>query len=197
MAAPSKVWTDIVDGQVDADSPLDTTLMEAIRDNLVHLEEWLGDGYTAAKDHSHDGTDSALISDLGGNVVGSDSLSYAAGDVLINSNDSEQQTTSSTYVLLKESEIARSGELRIKFELEMSGTATSVEARIYVNDSPVGTERSLPFPGASTIFSEDISGLSAGDLVQVYGKVTVAGAFCQVRDFRFHNELPIVISNNS
>lgn len=61
MTVPSKSWSVIADGQVDADSPLDTTLITALRDNLVHLEEWLGDGYTAAKDHNHDGVSSSLI----------------------------------------------------------------------------------------------------------------------------------------
>jgi hypothetical protein len=64
MPAPSKNYTLIPDGSIDADSPLDVTLMTQIRDNLIHLEEWLGDGYTAAKDHDHDGVNSkkAVIS---------------------------------------------------------------------------------------------------------------------------------------
>ncbi|MBI5344977.1 MAG: hypothetical protein HZB83_06540, partial [Deltaproteobacteria bacterium] len=59
MAAPSKNYTLIADSSVDADSPLDTTLLTAIRDNLIHLEEWLGDSYTAAKNHNHDAVNSA------------------------------------------------------------------------------------------------------------------------------------------
>jgi len=61
MAAPSKNWTDILDSQVDADSPIDTTLLTEIRDNLVHLREWLGLNYTAAQDHNHDGVNSAPV----------------------------------------------------------------------------------------------------------------------------------------
>ena len=61
MTVPTKTWNTISDGQVDADSPLDETLLTAIRDNLVHLEEWLGDGYTAAKDHDHDGVNSKSV----------------------------------------------------------------------------------------------------------------------------------------
>lgn len=61
MTIPSKTWSIIADGQVDADSPLDTTLITAIRDNEIHLEEWLGDSYVAAKDHDHDGVNSSLI----------------------------------------------------------------------------------------------------------------------------------------
>ena len=59
MAAPTYTWTAIASTQTDADSPLDTTLMDAIRKNFVHLEEWLGDSYTAAKNHDHDGVNSA------------------------------------------------------------------------------------------------------------------------------------------
>ncbi len=61
MTVPSKSWSLITDGQVDADSPLDTTLITALRDNLVHLEEWLGDGYAATKDHDHDGLNSKVL----------------------------------------------------------------------------------------------------------------------------------------
>ena len=60
MPAPSKSWVTIVDSQVDADSPLDTILMTGIRDNLIHLEEWIGKTYTAAIDHNHDGINSAV-----------------------------------------------------------------------------------------------------------------------------------------
>jgi len=61
MAAPSKSWVAIADSQVDADSPLDTVLMTAIRDDLVHLEEWLGKDYTAAVNHTHNGVDAAPV----------------------------------------------------------------------------------------------------------------------------------------
>lgn len=61
MPSPSKSWTNIVDSQIDADSPLDTTLITAIRDDLVHIREWLGKDYTAAQNHQHNGADSAQI----------------------------------------------------------------------------------------------------------------------------------------
>lgn len=59
MPAPSKAWVPIADSQVDAESPLDTTLMTGIRDNLVHLKEWIGDSFTSAKNHDHNGVNSA------------------------------------------------------------------------------------------------------------------------------------------
>lgn len=67
MAAPSKNFTTIADGDIDPESPLTTTLMTAYRDRDQHLQEWLGGSYTAAVDHDHDGVNSKLLS---GNVAG-------------------------------------------------------------------------------------------------------------------------------
>lgn len=61
MPVPSKNWSDIVDSQIDAESPIDTTIMTQIRDDLVFLKEWLGSSYTAAVDHNHDGINSANV----------------------------------------------------------------------------------------------------------------------------------------
>lgn len=73
MAAPSRAWTIIPDGDVDSDSPVSTILMSAIQGNLIHLEEWLGKDYTAAQNHDHDGTNSALVA--GGFLYGDDAVS--------------------------------------------------------------------------------------------------------------------------
>lgn len=63
MAAISKAWVTIADAAVDPDSPGDATLMTGIRDDLVHLREWLGASFFAGavQDHNHDGVNSALI----------------------------------------------------------------------------------------------------------------------------------------
>lgn len=61
MAVPSKNFTNVPDGDIDADSPLTETLMTQIRDSLVHLEEWLGVDFIAAQNHDHDGVNSKNI----------------------------------------------------------------------------------------------------------------------------------------
>ena len=63
MTAISKAWITIADTAVDPDSPIDTTLMTGLRDDLVYLREWLGASYIAGavQDHSHDGVNSALV----------------------------------------------------------------------------------------------------------------------------------------
>ncbi len=69
MAAPSKPWVTISDTQVDADSPIDTTLVTGLRDDAIHVRETIYDPavHTPAKAHEHNGTDSAQIKD--GNII--------------------------------------------------------------------------------------------------------------------------------
>jgi hypothetical protein len=69
MPIPTKSWSDIGDAQVDAESPLDTTLMTQIRDNLVNIKEWLGQSYTPVQDHDHDGVNSKSVALADGAVV--------------------------------------------------------------------------------------------------------------------------------
>lgn len=61
-----ETFTTIALTAVDVDSPLDETLMTAIRNNIQHNYQWLGEDYTPASNHDHDGVNSAL---LPGNVV--------------------------------------------------------------------------------------------------------------------------------
>lgn len=70
MAAISKAWVTLTDAATDADSPVDQALVQGIRDDLVHLREWLGASYTAGavQDHNHDGQNSALV-EIGPNAI--------------------------------------------------------------------------------------------------------------------------------
>lgn len=61
MAAPSKSFTVIPDGDIDPDSPLTTGLFTELRDNDIHLEEWLGLSFVAAQDHDHDNINSKAV----------------------------------------------------------------------------------------------------------------------------------------
>jgi hypothetical protein len=69
MGPPSKSWTNISDAATDPDSPLDTALVTGLRDDIIHVRETVYDPalHTAAVAHTHNGTDSALIS---GNIAG-------------------------------------------------------------------------------------------------------------------------------
>lgn len=95
---------------------------------------------------------------------------YTAGDKLICYNKKLTATTTKqpTYVKAKEIIVPRGGTLRIKFTLG-GVNYYSYYGRIYRNGTAVGTERSLN-NGTTVEYSEDISGWSAGDLLQVYCK---------------------------
>lgn len=86
MAAITKAFTAIADSAVDPDSPVDTTLITSLRDNDIHLREWLGASYYAgaAQDHNHDGVGSAMV-EIGPNYLRngsaeSDEAGYTATD---------------------------------------------------------------------------------------------------------------------
>ena len=70
MTAPTKAFTVVADSSVDPASPVDTVLMTALRDNDIHLREWLGFSYeaAAAQDHNHDGVNSAPVAGAVGHM---------------------------------------------------------------------------------------------------------------------------------
>jgi len=68
MAAPSKNFTVIADGLIDADSPLTETLMTSLRDNDIHLEEAMGRDFVLAANHDHDDVNSAAVAGASGGI---------------------------------------------------------------------------------------------------------------------------------
>lgn len=80
MAAPDFSWNTITAAQTDADSVIDEILMEALRQNQIHLEQWLGDGYTAAKDHDHDDVNSKAVVLLPAGTVDQAALKTTTGE---------------------------------------------------------------------------------------------------------------------
>lgn len=97
--AISVEWTAIVDGQVDADSPLNQLLMQAIKDDLYHLKYWLGKNYAADDDHDHDGVDSKAISTLAAGAVDQTAIANSAvgqGELKTGTNSGSRNTVGST-----------------------------------------------------------------------------------------------------
>lgn len=80
MTAITKSFTTIADAAIDPDSPLTTSLMTALRDNAIHVREWLGASYVAGavQDHNHDGLNSALI-EIGPNYARNGSFESGEG----------------------------------------------------------------------------------------------------------------------
>lgn len=63
MAAPSRTWSEITDGEIDSESGLTAALLTKYRDRQVHLKEVLyGTGsYTGDAPHDHDGAEDGAI----------------------------------------------------------------------------------------------------------------------------------------
>lgn len=122
-------------------------------------------------------------------------LYYAASDTLLDSSDAEEYHGVTSYVKLKELTIpddifSNDSTLRIKFDLKSDNGATPVYGRIYRNGVAVGTERSTTNSSYQS-YSEDISGWSASDLIQLYSKTSSFGDDVYVRNFRVYGDIDV------
>lgn len=96
-------------------------------------------------------------------------VAFEPGTIQLSASDAEVNTEETDYTKVKEIEIgAIGGEITISFQLKAVDGGTAY-GRIYKNGVAAGTERSTANSAYQT-YSEDISGLVAGDLVQLYIK---------------------------
>jgi len=134
------------------------------------------------------GTDGYFLktSGAGANPSWASVKETAAGDELRASADTERNSNSGPYVKVKEITIPYSGTLRIKFDLKGSAAVCDVKAQVRRNDVAVGTEQS-DTDNTYTNKSEDISGWSAGDKVQLWYHWD-GGCNVYVRNFRIYTD---------
>lgn len=125
MPPPSKSWVVIADSQVDADSPLDSVLMTGIRDDLVHLEEWVGLDYTAAQNHDHDDVNSKAVVGVADAAISQAKLSTTTGEV---------STTVNAFVSLT----LPGGSYGFYPQIKMLNTATGYDVRFIEGTSESG-----------------------------------------------------------
>lgn len=174
MTAISKSWVTIADGAVDPDSPLDAALMTGIRDDLVHVREWLGASYTAGavQDHNHDGTNSAAI-DTGvlvsngsfeSGTSGWTTTPYTGGTIATNTaNDMDGATAiavTSTVLangggeLISAGFTALTGALRtMVFTLAVKASATNVSSKaevVWYDDAQASISTSTIYTSTNT-----------------------------------------------
>jgi len=122
-------------------------------------------------------------------------ITAAAGDILLQSADTQRTHDTTTYTKIKEMQLAfRGGIYRIKFDLKGGGGVPSY-GRIYRNGGAVGTEQS-DSTGSYVNKSEDISGWASGDLVQLYAKIT-SGGLAYVQNFRIYATIPDITTVNT
>lgn len=106
MAAITVTLVTIADAAVDPESPVDTTLVTGLRDNIEYVVQWLGHSFrgAAVQDHNHDGTNSAKLpigsnsvrngsfEDGGGSTTGWTLTNFTGGSNAINSaNEADGQ----------------------------------------------------------------------------------------------------------
>jgi len=119
-----------------------------------------------------------------GKIIGGTNFEdYVVGDAVIISALSDTTAPVGAYIKVKEIYLSRDGALRIKFSIKSSNGGTG-KARIYRNGTGVGTERwttSLTYDE----YSQDITGWSQGDLLQIYAAVpSAAGTLIHVKDLK-------------
>lgn len=114
---------------------------------------------------------------------------YVAGDYLIAGPSRFANISSTSYTKIAEIYIPRAGTLRVKFSVGNNDGGITMYGRIYRNGSAVGTERSVL--GTTSIdLSEDISGWVAGDLLQLYAKVSSSSGNQQAGGLKIYENAP-------
>lgn len=94
----------------------------------------------------------------------------AAGNILLQSADTERNQVVGTYTKVKEIQlpIAAGGTYRVKFDLKhVSAAGSTGYGRVYRNGGVAGSERPEQ-SGSYVTKSQDISGWGSADLVQIY-----------------------------
>jgi len=162
------VWTTIPDSDIDPDSPLTTGLMTAYRDNFTALAQGLS------------GAPSILAAALSDNILTQAKLpAFVAGSNAIALSTAGESTVATSPTKLKELFCPANGVINTYFTFTKSGIGTGY-ARVYRNGVAVGTTRS----GTGGSYSEDISGMLIGDLIQLYAWSSAGTVTTTVSDFR-------------
>lgn len=117
-----------------------------------------------------------------------------ASDVLLNSDDTEEYKYGQEYEVQKEFDPlllnlhSNDSTLRIKFDIKTSANLNDVYGRIYRNGVAVGTERTTSSI-IYTTYSQDISGWSEDDLIQLYTYSGAMGVRPYVENFRVYGDI--------
>jgi hypothetical protein len=121
--------------------------------------------------------------------VDSKIASYTVGDyILIEDTTEVSNNVTANDTKVAEFTLDKNGALRIKFDLKIGagGAGSEAYAQIYRNGVAVGTRQQDDSSTNYVTFSEDISGWSNGDLVQLYSKTSNATYPAYTRNFRLY-----------
>ena len=154
-------WADILTTQVDADSPINETLMKSIRSDLIHIKEALGQNYTLAPDHDHDGVNSKItIKPL-----------VAAGNNNIPLISYPAYIDVTTYAKKSEIKCPFAGVLRIGWKVISPVGGANGYTKLYKNGVAQSTAR-IFLSGGTYIETHDLS-VNFGDSIEIWGQHNV------------------------
>jgi len=187
-------WVTIPDSDLDPDSPITTSLMTALRDNVAAaLNRDAGAppvGTNFITSTGQMGSNTVGTSELVNGAVSNAKMrnaAYGTNDIIASVN--ECFTTGTTYVKCKEFYIPFAGTYKMSFKMYNFDAKISY-GRIYVNGVAVGTEKTTT-SGSFVTFDQSIT-IAAGALVQLYFKEQSGGSYgAYVKDFIISESLPI------
>lgn len=174
-------WTTIPDADLTSGKPGKQSIFRALRDNI---DAALSGDPSAPKIQSGAFDDGVITAEKLDNTT--------VGDYVIKDSTGEVSHVGTTYTKKKEIAIFRAGNARITFSLRAS--ADTAYGRIYKNGVAIGTERTTT-SGAYVDFTEDISGLVKGDLIQLYLKNsgTTSTSYSDKFQYKAANPLEAVV----
>jgi len=113
-----------------------------------------------------------------------------ASDNLKASSDGEvgQGYSAALYVLVETIQILVTGTMRIKFDMK-TGASEDGDGKLYKNGVAIGTNHYLSDETTYQTYSEDISAIADGDLIQIYGRVGNSGHDIYFRNFRIYFDI--------
>ena len=136
----------------------------------------------------------------GGNVEERDvpiSRKVIASDLLINSNNAEKGTTSTSYTKLKEVRLddAFGNRIRVKFDLKWATAGAGAHGRIYRNGVAIGIAQSAADTWVTKSEDLDSSSWISGDLIQIYVYSENDSYTASVKNMRFCYSPSIPVTN--
>lgn len=114
---------------------------------------------------------------------------FETGTVVFASSLVLDSTVLTTLTKSKEIVLDRDGDISTSFDLQDIGAGNG-EARVYVNGSPAGTLRINGGVGWLT-YTENLTGLEKGDLVQLYFRHSTGASAANIRNFKLMADQPI------
>lgn len=157
------VYNALLTSEVDANSPWTETVTTKIKDNFDFLKS----------------EQDILKIDVNADVT--------AGSYEGSRNDQQRQVTpNGAWVKVKEFKLIRGGIIRITYQDITNQIGVGEKTQVYRNGVGAGSQFS---PGLSfTTKSDDVSGWSSGDLLQIYAWHRVGADTVDVKNVRLHSD---------